>query len=74
MTNHANETLIEQTVTYSLQVAEKFYLVENVPARVNSETGEQFFSPTTVERLQQIILSQAKPVRVIETPVYNFAA
>ena len=31
----------------------KFYIVENVPARVNEETGEQFFFPDTVERLQK---------------------
>jgi len=28
-------------------------VIENVPARVNVETGEQLFSPDTVERLQQ---------------------
>jgi hypothetical protein len=39
-----------------------------------SQTGEQFFSPSTVERLQQIIYNQQEPVRIVETPVYNFAA
>jgi hypothetical protein len=74
MMNNGNEKLVEQTVTYSLEMNGKLFLIENVPARVNMETGEQFFSPATVERLQQIILNQEKPVRVIETPVYNFAA
>jgi hypothetical protein len=74
MTNDSNEKLVEQAVTYSLEMNGKLFLIENVPARVNVETGEQFFSPTTVERLQQIILKQEKPVRTIETPVYNFAA
>jgi hypothetical protein len=69
-----NETLIEQTVTYSLETNGKFFLIENVPERINLETGEQFFSPSTVEHLQQIISSQKKPVRFIETPVYNFVA
>ena len=68
-----NEKLIEQKVTYSLEMNGKFFLIENVPARINVETGEQFFSPSTVEHLQQIILSQKNPVRFIETPVYNFA-
>lgn len=72
--NDEKEMLVERTVTYSLQVNDKFFLVENVPARINLETGEQFFSPITVERLQQIILSQEKPIRFVETPVYNFAA
>ncbi len=74
MMNNGNEKLVEQTVTYTLEMNGKLFLIENVPARVNMETGEQFFSPATVERLQQIILNQEKPVRVIETPVYNFAA
>jgi hypothetical protein len=74
MTVSWNETLVEQTVTYSLEMNGKLFLIENVPARVNIETGEQFFSPSTVESLQQIILSQKKPVRFIETPVYDFVA
>jgi len=74
MMNNVNEKLVERTVTYTSEMNGKLFLIENVPARVNMETGEQFFSPATVERLQQIILNQEKPVRAIETPVYNFAA
>ena len=68
------ETLIETKVTYSLEMNGQFFLIENVPARVNQETGEQFFSPATVERIQKIISEQKKPSRFIETPVYNFVA
>jgi YgiT-type zinc finger domain-containing protein len=68
------ETLVERKVTYALQVDGKFLVIENVPARVCEETGEQFFSPHTVERLQQIIWEEREPKRVIETPVYEFAA
>ncbi len=50
------ERLVEQSVTYTLEMEGKFYTVENVPARVDEETGEQFFSPRAVERLQGIIL------------------
>ncbi len=67
------EKLIEQKVTYTLLKDNKFYIVENVPARVNPETGEQFFSPQTVEHLQQIISSGRHPARVIQTPVFEFA-
>jgi hypothetical protein len=51
----------------------KFYIVENVPARVDVESGEQYFSPKTVENLHKIILGQQKPVRTIQTPVFSFA-
>jgi YgiT-type zinc finger domain-containing protein len=69
-----NEMLIEKTVTYSLEMNGKLFLIENVPARVNVETGERLFSPSTVERLQQIMLGEKQPVRFIETPIYNFVA
>ena len=74
MSHNFKETLIETTVTYILEKDGQFFLIENVPARVNPETGEQLFSPATVEQLQQIILNQSKPVRFVETPVYDFAA
>ena len=64
--------LVEQTVTYTLEREGKIYIVENVPARVNLDTGEQFFSPDTVEKLQTILKTDLKPERVIETPVYEF--
>lgn len=67
------EKLIERRVTYTLEHEGKFYIVKNVPARVNEETGEQFFSPATVKRLQRTILGPEKPSRVIETPVYEYA-
>lgn len=65
--------VVEQSVTYTLLKDGKFYIIENVPARVDAETGEQFFSPQTVERLQGIIWGERHPVRVIQTPVFEFA-
>ncbi len=67
------ETLIEKEVTYTLFKDGKFYIVEKVPARVDAETGEQYFSPQTVENLQKIIQGQQKPARTIQTPVFTFA-
>jgi hypothetical protein len=72
MTPRQEEKLVERRVTYALELNGKFYIVENVPARVDEETGEQFFSPSTVERLQRMILGHAEPSRVIETPVYEY--
>lgn len=68
-----NEPLVERKVTYTLEVNGKLVVIENVPARVNLETGEQLFSPTTVERLQKMIREQRKPSRVIQVPVFEFA-
>ena len=69
-----NERFAPQQVTYVLEQHGSVYVVEHVPARVCSETGERFFAPETVERLQRIIWEHRKPARVIETPVFEFAS
>ncbi|HQY67382.1 MAG TPA: hypothetical protein PLD38_08890 [Pyrinomonadaceae bacterium] len=69
-----DETMKETRVTYTLEKDGKFYIVENVPARVSVETGEQFFAPATVDRLQKIILTGKNPKKTIETPIFEFAA
>lgn len=71
---YEQEALVEKKVTYTLELNGQVFMIENVPARVNEETGEQFFSPSTVEHLQQIVLSGQQPDRFTEIPVYNYAA
>ncbi|MEH2083981.1 MAG: YgiT-type zinc finger protein [Nostoc sp.] len=71
---HEQETLVKKKVTYTLELNGQVFMIENVPARVNEETGEQFFSSSTVEHLQQIVLSGQQPDRFTEVPVYNYAA
>lgn len=68
-----DETMKETRVTYTLEKDGKFYIIENVPARVSVETGEQFFAPATVEHLRNIILTGRKPKKTIETPIFEFA-
>jgi hypothetical protein len=72
--SNEQEILVEKRVTYTLQLNGQVFMIENVPARVNEETGEQFFSPSTVDRLQQIILTGREPDYFAEVPVYNYAA
>jgi YgiT-type zinc finger domain-containing protein len=67
------ERLVERKVTYTLDMNGQLIVVENVPARVNVETGEQLFSPDTVERLQKTIWQQSTPKRMIQVPVYEYA-
>jgi YgiT-type zinc finger domain-containing protein len=68
-----SEQLEERKITYTLEVDGQLIVVENVPARVNAETGEQLFAPETVERLQRTIWEQRKPERSMQVPVYAFA-
>ena len=73
MATEWQETLVEKQVTYTLNLNGQVILIENVPARVNEETGEQFFSPSTVERLQQTILNRQEPDHFVQVPVYNYS-
>jgi YgiT-type zinc finger domain-containing protein len=74
MTEYWKENLVEKQVTYTLNINGKVILVENVPARVNEETGEQFFAPATVEQLHKTILNQQEPDHFIEVPVYTYSS
>ena len=68
-----NETLVEKHVTYTIEMNGQFILIENVPARVNIDTGEKYFSPETVERLHKAVWGKCHPIRTITTPVYEYA-
>jgi hypothetical protein len=67
MNDLANTNPMEQTVRYTLELDGELYVVENVPARVSIETGEQYFSPETVERLHDIMRGRGKPARMVKT-------
>lgn len=67
------ENLVEKKVTYMFEKAGDIIVIENVPARVDVETGEQFFAPETVERLQQMVWQHKQPKRMMQVPVYEFA-
>lgn len=68
----SEETFVEQKVTYTLEIEGRFIIVEHVPARVSVKTGERYFSPETVERLQKIVWEGKSPSRVVETPVFEY--
>lgn len=66
------ETIREATVSYTIEIDGRWIIVEHVPARIVQETGEVLFSPQTVEKLQKVV--RANPSRMIQTPVFDFAA
>ena len=67
------ETMIDTTVTYTIKHGGKLYVIEHVPPRVCRETGEEFFSPETVEHIQALIKGRKQPDRVMQAPVYEYA-
>lgn len=68
-----NETMVNTRVTYVLEHAGEFFIIEQVPARVCMETGEQFFAPETVDHIQSVVRKRRKPSKIIQTPVYQYA-
>ncbi len=65
------ETMKDIKTIYTLEHEGRYYVVENVPARLCEETGDEFYAPKTVEHIQRIIRSE-KPLQVMETPVYEY--
>jgi YgiT-type zinc finger domain-containing protein len=64
----------EQMVTYTIQMDDKLVVVEHVPAKVCDQCGERLYSPETVECLQKTVWQQRSPSRILQTPVFDFAA
>jgi YgiT-type zinc finger domain-containing protein len=69
-----SQTIENRQVTYTIELDGRIVVIEHVPARVCVETGEQFFSPETVDRIHAIVRGERKPARTVQTPVYDFAA
>lgn len=74
MMDARKDRIVQTLVTYSVEYGERLVIVENVPARVDSETRERFYSPETVEQIQAIVRSDRQPDRMTQTPVFQFAA
>jgi YgiT-type zinc finger domain-containing protein len=63
----------DKLIRYSLALGDRFIVVEHVPAGVCDHCGETTLDPAVVERLQETVWESRRPVRLIETPVYEFA-
>ena len=48
----------QDLITYTVDVDGDTYVVEDVPVLVDEATGEPFFAPDTVDRLQAILERQ----------------
>ncbi len=65
--------MIDKNISFTKLIDGELVIIENVPAQVCVETGEEFFSPEVVRKLQKIIKSRPKPARTIKTSVYNLS-
>ena len=65
-----------ETTTYVQEVDGRLAAVTEVPVQTCPQCGEQYFSPETVDRLQQLLdhASGAEPApKIIEVPAYPFS-
>ena len=60
-------------IRYSLALEDRMVVVDHVPASVCDHCGETSLTPEVVGRLQRTIWRSQRPVRILETPVYEFA-
>ncbi len=62
----------EQLIRYCLSIRDQFVVVDHVPASVCDRCGETTLQPDVVERLQNTVWTSNRPVRLVETAVYDF--
>jgi YgiT-type zinc finger domain-containing protein len=62
-----------ERIEYNLRIGDTIVVVQHVPASVCDHCGETSLSPDTVEHLQRTVWQARKPVKVLQTPVYDFA-
>ena len=67
--------LINQKITYTQELEGKVYVVSDVPALVCANCGEQYLSPETVDKIQEVIEKgeQKKLKPTSQVPVFHFA-
>ncbi|MBI5215873.1 MAG: YgiT-type zinc finger protein [Ignavibacteriae bacterium] len=66
--------IVEQVTSYSIETKGKMHLIEHVPARVCTQCGERFYSPSTVRKIQEAIWQERQPDKFIQMPVIDFVS
>lgn len=63
-----------QLITEVFKIRDRFYLVENIPALVCQNCGEEIFSRETTENIRQMLHSHTEPNRSIDVDVFAYQA
>jgi HTH-type transcriptional regulator/antitoxin MqsA len=61
-------------VTFATEVGGKLLTIEQVPALVCRQCGEETFSAHTVKRIEALLAERPTPSRFTEVPVYTLDA
>lgn len=65
--------LEEKQVTRLQKYEGKWFVIENLPALVCSQCGEQFFTPAAHDLVIQVLQNDLKPTRIENIPVFDAA-
>ena len=60
-------------VTHPQEYEGRIIILENVPAEVCRQCGEVLIRPDVLEKMQQVVWSEATPRRTACIPVYDLA-
>lgn len=62
----------QQLITEVFKISNQFYLVENIPATVCRNCGEETFSRETTENIRKMLHSHTEPSRSISVDVFAY--
>jgi YgiT-type zinc finger domain-containing protein len=50
----------------------KLFIFENVPLGICVQCGEKVIKPEVAKAIDQVLLQEKQPIRIIEVPVYRY--
>ena len=62
----------QASITEVFRISGKFYLVENIPATVCGNCGEEIFSRETTENIREMLHDGNQPRRSISVDVFAY--
>ena len=66
--------MVERKVTLDLRIGEELVIIEEVPATVCENCGEQVFTPEVTRQVQAVAQERREKTRTILVPVFSFEA
>ena len=66
--------MVERKITLDLRIGEDLVVIEEVPATVCENCGEQVFTPEVTRQVQAVAQKRKERARTILVPVFSFEA
>jgi YgiT-type zinc finger domain-containing protein len=63
--------MVERKVTLDLRIGEDLVIIEEVPATVCENCGEQVFTPEVTRQVQAVAQERKEKTRTILVPVFS---